>query len=277
MPNSSDTRGGREGVDIGRLVGSERVLQVLKELAERPDGISLDELSRSVGSAKPTVHRALTSLRRAGFARQDRHGHYALGDEFIRLAFAHHEQRPEHVTIRPRLVALAERFGETAHYAVLDGRFVVYRAKVDPPSGAVRLTSLVGGRNPAHSTAVGKLMLAERLPDSAAVRAWVDQAPLARPTPRTLVGARSLHRELVAVRAQGYAVDDQENEPYVTCLAVPVRDPAGTEIVGAVSVSALAYRTPLETLVAAVEEIRELAGLRPRLPGQPGLPGRETA
>ena len=247
----------------GRLVGSERVLQVLRELAERPDGVTLDELSRSVGGAKPTVHRALSSLRRAGFARQEGHGRYALGDEFIRLAFSHHQQRPEHVTIRPRLVALAERFGETAHYAVLDGRSVVYRAKVDPPSGAVRLTSSVGGRNPAHSTAVGKLMLAELLLDAAAVRAWVDLAPLDRLTPRTLVGARALHQELVAVRGQGYAVDDQENESYVTCLAVPVRDPAGTEVVGAVSVSALAYRTPLTELVAAVEEIRGLAGLEP--------------
>ncbi len=258
-------------MDGDRLVGSERVLQVLKELAERPDGISLDELSRSIGGAKPTVHRALTSLRRAGFARQEGYGHYALGDEFIRLAFAHYERRPEHVTIRPRLVALAERFGETAHYAVLDGRGVVYRAKVDPPTGAVRLTSTVGGRNPAHSTAVGKLMLAERLPDAAAVRVWVDEAPLTRCTPRTLVDARSLHRELVAVRAQGFAVDDQENETYVNCLAVPVRDPAGAAVVGAVSVSALAYRTPLASLVTAVEEIRVLAGVLP------GVPSRDPA
>ena len=261
MSNSTVGHHVREELGTDRLVGSERVLHVLKDLAERPHGVSLDELSRSVGSPKPTVHRALTSLRRAGLARQDSHGHYALGDEFMRLAFAYYERRPEHLTIQPRLAALANRFGETAHYAVLEGRFVVYRAKVDPPRGAVRLTSTVGGRNPAHSTAVGKLMLAQLLTDAAAVRAWVAEAPLARQTRRTIVGARSLHRELVAVRAVGYAVDDQENEPYVTCLAVPVRDPAGTGIVGAVSVSALAYRTPLADLVASVAEITSLAAV----------------
>ena len=71
------------------------------------------------------------------------------------------------------LRSLAERYGETAHYAVLDGESVVYRSKVDPPHGAVRLTSTIGGRNPAHCTAVGKLLLSYALPDDAAVREWV--------------------------------------------------------------------------------------------------------
>lgn len=117
-----------------RLVGSDRVLAVLRELARYPDGVGLEELTRTVGSPKPTVHRALGALRRAGLADQDTRGHYLLGDEFVRMAFAHHEARPEPVRLRPLLEALAARFGETAHYAILDGREVVYRAKVDPPS-----------------------------------------------------------------------------------------------------------------------------------------------
>ncbi len=66
-------------------------------------------------------------------------GQYILGDEFLRLAFAHHEARPDHIRVRPILERLAARFGETAHYAVLDGDSIVYRAKVDPTVGAVRL------------------------------------------------------------------------------------------------------------------------------------------
>lgn len=259
MPQPTETRSVREE-EPDRLVGTERVLQVLKELAEHPAGITLDELSRRVGSAKPTVHRALTSLRRAGFARQEGHGHYALGDEFLRLAFVHHELRPAHLTMQPRLLALAERFGETAHYAVLDGRTVVYRAKTDPPTGAIRLTSTVGGRNPAHSTAVGKLLLAQQLLDLKAVRRWVAEAPLERRTKNTVRSAAALHASLVQIRAVGYAIDEEENEPGINCLAVPVRDPAGSEVIGAVSVSALAYRTPLAWLIDAVPEIRSIVG-----------------
>lgn len=251
---------GSTGADGSRLVGSDRVLAVLKELARYPEGVGLEELTRVIGSPKPTVHRALAALRRAGLAGQDARGHYALGDEFLRMAFAHHEARPDHVRVRPVLEALAHRFGETAHYAVLDGREVVYRAKVDPPSGAVRLTSMVGGRNPAHATGVGKLLLARHLGTLAEVEAWIGGSVLVRRTPRTLCTADALHRELRSIRERGYSLDDQENEPGVNCLALPVYATSPRTPSGAVSVSALAYRTPLSTLVEAADEIRALLG-----------------
>ncbi|WP_371664166.1 IclR family transcriptional regulator [Streptomyces sp. NBC_00280] len=248
------------GADTSRLVGSDRVLAVLKELARYPDGVGLEELTRVIDSPKPTVHRALGALRRAGLADQDTHGRYVLGDEFLRMAFAHHEDRPEHIRIRPVLEALADRFGETAHYAVLDGREVVYRAKVDPPTGAVKLTSTVGGRNPAHATGVGKLLLAHRLGTLGDVEAWIGDSTLVRRTPHTLCTGADLHRELRNIREQGYAVDGQENETGVNCLALPVYATSPATPSGAVSISALAYRTPLRTLVDAVDEIRALLG-----------------
>ncbi|MPY47942.1 IclR family transcriptional regulator [Streptomyces acidicola] len=251
---------GVAGAEGGRLVGSDRVLAVLKELARHPGGVGLEELTRAMGSPKPTVHRALGALRRAGLAGQDARGRYVLGDEFLRMAFAHHEARPEHVRVRPVLAALAHRFGETAHYAVLDGHEVVYRAKVDPPSGAVRLTSTIGGRNPAHTTAVGKLLLTRQLSSLKEVEAWTGGSPLERRTPRTLCAAADLHRELEATRERGYGVDDQENETGVNCLALPVYLTSPTTPSGAVSISALAYRTPLATLVDALDEIRALLG-----------------
>ncbi|WP_251062529.1 MULTISPECIES: IclR family transcriptional regulator [unclassified Streptomyces] len=251
---------GPTGAAGNRLVGSDRVLAVLGQLARYPDGVGLEELTRAIGSPKPTVHRALGALRRAGLAGQDARGRYVLGDEFLRMAFAHHEARPEHVRVRPVLEALAARFGETTHYAVLDGRQVVYRAKVDPPAGAVRLTSTVGGRNPAHATAVGKLLLAHRLRTLEEVEAWIGDAPLVRRTPRTVCTATALHRELRATRERGHGLDDQENETGVSCLALPVYATSPTAPSGAVSVSALAYRTPLSTLVDALDEIRAALG-----------------
>ena len=249
-----------ERLDEARLVGSARVLAVLKELAGHPDGVGLDELTRAIGSPKPTVHRALQSLRRAGLADQDARGHYVLGDELLRLAFAHHEARPEHVRVRPLLESLAARFGETAHYAVLDGAEVVYRAKVDPPSGAVRLSSTIGGRNPAHATAVGKLLLSGVLLTREAVVQWVGPDPLPRRTPNTRCSDDELHRDLARIRRRGFATDDQENETGINCLALPLHLTSPTTPSGAVSISALTYRTPLRTLVDAVDEIRGSLG-----------------
>lgn len=244
----------------GQVVGAERVLVVLRELACRSDGAGLDELSRAVGGSKPTIHRALAALRRVGFAAQDERGHYLLGDEFLPPAFAHHEQRPEQVRIRLALDELARRFGETAHYAVLAGRAIVYRAKVDPPSGALKLTSEIGGRNPAHCTAVGKLLLSVDLPTDDAVRDWADTHGLPVHTANTIITTDAFVAELSRVRSQGYAVDDQENEDGVACLAVPVWLTGPTRPSGAVTVSAVAYRTSLTLLVQAVDEIRSIVG-----------------
>lgn len=244
--------------DGDKLVGSDRVLAVLTELAQHPDGISLEDLSRVVRSPKSTTHRALAALRRAGFASRNARGHYVLGDKLLRLAFAHYEARPDHLRMQSTLQALVDEFHETVHYTVLDGRSVIYRAKVDPAAGAIRLTSVIGGSNPAHLTAAGKLLLSYRLPDEAAVKSWVEAAPLERRTDNSKATAEQLHRELALTRERGYGVDDQENEVGVNCLALPVFLGSPATPTGAVSISAVAYRTPLTTLVDAVPHIRRV-------------------
>jgi IclR family acetate operon transcriptional repressor len=255
---ASDADEGPVLATADKLVGSDRVLAVLTALAGHPEGVALEEIARAVQSPKSTAHRALSALRRAGFAVQDGRGHYLLGDKFLRIAFTHYEARPDHLRMQGTLRALADEYHETVHYTVLDGRDVVYRAKVDPAAGAVRLTSVIGGSNPAHATAAGKLLLSYRLLDEAAVHRWVDGGLLERRTQNTKVTPEELHREFVRIRALGYGVDNQESEIGVNCLAVPVFLGSPSIPSGAVSVSAVAYRTPLETLVDAVPRIRHL-------------------
>lgn len=235
-----------------RLVGADRVVAVLTELADHPLGVTLDELAGILDSPKPTVHRALATLRRAGLADLVERGVYVLGDEYLRLAFRNLDGRPETARVQPLLEELATRYGETAHYAVLTGTDIVYRAKMDPPQGAVRLTSVIGGRNPAYRTAVGKVLLAP-LPDA------LDrfEFPLEQKTPHTLVTRPALRAELERTRERGYGVDDQENEVGVNCLAIPVHLDGAAAPTGAVSVSAVSFRTPLTVLVDAVPAIRQ--------------------
>ena len=250
------------GESSDRIVGAERVLAVLSELADHPSGITLDDMAQRLKSSKSTVHRALAVLRRAGFAELMSRGVYVLGDEYLRLAFRNHAGRPEGLRIEPVLQELAGRFGETVHYAVLDGNEVVYRAKVDAPAGSVRLTSEIGGRNPAYRTGVGKMLLSLDIDseDELAERLCTDELP--RRTDRTITSVAALWHELQATRERGYAVDDQENELGINCIAVPVRPTAGLNAIGAVSISALAFRMPLVDLVAQQAEIRAIVGER---------------
>ncbi|MFF2844118.1 IclR family transcriptional regulator [Paenarthrobacter sp. NPDC057981] len=243
-----------------RVVGSDRVLAVLVELANHPDGIGLEEMARTVNSPKATVHRALASLRRAGLAGQLDRGRYVLGDEFLRMAFANHEARPDHVRVRPILEALTARFGETAHYAVLEGESIVYRGKVDPSVGAMKLTSTVGGRNPAHSTGVGKLMLSYDLLTEDSVTEWIGKRTLTKRTDRTVVTAQELHTELNMIRRQGYSIDDRENESDVNCIAFPAFFGSPSRPTGGISISAIAHRTPLKVLVDSIPAIQKILG-----------------
>ena len=246
-----------EAADAPAVVGADRVLAVLVELAEHPTGVTLDELANRVASSKPTVHRALVALRRAGLASQLSRGVYSLGDEFVRLALRFHNARPESALVEPILDDLARRYGETAHYAVLEGAEVVYRAKVDPPEGGVRLTSVVGGRNPAHRTAVGKMLLSATVDSEQHLRELIGDGPLPARTEHSITSVEALWEELVETKRRGYAIDDQENELGINCIAVPVRWNSTGRPVGAISVSALAFRTPLEKLVGEIGLIRQ--------------------
>jgi IclR family transcriptional regulator, acetate operon repressor len=232
-----------------RVVGADRVLAVLVELAEHPAGISLDDLAGRIGGSKPTVHRALASLRKAGLARQTARGVYELGDEFLRLANRYQDARPETARIEPVLHYLATEFGETAHYAVLDGTDVVYRAKVDPPLGAMRLTSMVGGRNPAWCTAVGRLLMSQVIHSRSQLDDFLGDTVLSPRTPATITHRDALLAELAATRVRGYATDDQENEAGVNCIAVAA-------VAGAVSVSGITARCSMAELVSRVDDIR---------------------
>jgi IclR family acetate operon transcriptional repressor len=239
--------------------GADRVLAVLCRLGDYPRGVGLARLARDTGIPKSSLHRALAALCRAGLADHDERGSYRLGLELVRLAFAYYEQLDRRQLLGPLLESLAERLGETAHYAELDGAEVVYLAKVTPPGRGAQMSSIVGGRNPAHCTGLGKALLAYELVDQGAVDAYVTaNGPLARRTPNTLVDAQALAANLELVRSRGYALDAEESEEGVNCIAFPLFLDHPTRPAGAVSVAALAHRTALAQLEEAAAEVRGL-------------------
>lgn len=239
--------------------GTDRALAVLRELARHPGGVTLDRVARAVGAPKSSVHRALAALVRAELAIHPAPGQYALGAEFVRLAYAHHEARPERRLVEPCLHELAETYGETAHYAELDGRDVVYLAKVSPRESAVQMSSTVGGRNRAYCTGVGKALLASRLAvaeDDATFLAAL--APLERRTPGTLCDPQLLLADLRATATRGYALDNEENELGINCIAFPLFLASPTVASGAISIAALRHRRGLADLQRDALAMRQI-------------------
>jgi len=241
-----------------KVVGADRVLAVLIELSMHVDGVSLDDLTISLGMSKPTVHRALVTLQKTGLANKTGRGYYVLGDEFLRIANRFQEHRPEALRFEPLLRQLATRFGETAHYAVLDGSEIVYRAKVDAPQGAVHLNSVIGGRNPAYCTAVGKLLLSYTIEDMSELRKWLGSEKLVKRTEHTITTQKELLADLRVSKTREYGIDDQENEMGINCFAIPIFTHDSMVPTGAISISGLAFRTPVKDLVKAKLEIQTI-------------------
>jgi IclR family transcriptional regulator, acetate operon repressor len=244
----------------------DRALRMLEALSRHGSGSSLDELASSLALPKSSLHRTLAALRERGFATQREDGRYLLGPELLRIAFDFYDRLDVRVWLRPTLERLRADLNETIHLGVLDGSDVVYVDKLEP-THPIALSSKIGGRNPAHCTAVGKALLAWTYPTDAALHAWADEhAPLSQRTPKTIDDPTALAREMTRIRADGYAKDLEESEPGVKCVAAPVFF-GGSTPVAAISISAPKERLPAPAMRGVIDALRrEIPG------GAPGTP-----
>ena len=220
----------------------ERMNAILELVGQKPLGISVSELSSVLGLPKGTVHRLLSSLAYFGYIRQDTHGkNYYLGLKLLDLGTLAASQIDLRRAADPLLRHLADQCRETVHLVIMDRDEVVYIEKVESPQdlGGLRMTSRVGLRNPAHSCAVGKVLLAYF--SETELAAFVSRKGLPQRTARTITDYSTLRESLRTVKAQGYAVDDEENEEGIRCLAAPVLDKTGRPV-AAVSLSGPAFR-----------------------------------
>lgn len=220
----------------------ERVSSILDTLGQNPKGMSIRELSSKVHLPKGTIHRLLSSLSYFGYVRQDpKTRNYFLGLKLVELGNLLLSQLDLRKEAEPFLRDLAERTKETVHMVFLDRDEIVYIDKVEldhNPSG-LKMASRIGLRNPAHSCAVGKILLSY-LPEEELDRIIQEKGLLKR-TENTITDPQILKAHLKTVRAQGYAVDDEENERGIRCVAAPIFNESGKPV-AAISISGPAFR-----------------------------------
>jgi IclR family KDG regulon transcriptional repressor len=183
-------------------------------------GLTLAELAKELGSPKSTVHRYLATLMYLGLAERSGDDRYRLGVKVVELAgyfLANSDLRNESQGV---MESLSLQTGETVHLAVPSGMEVVYIAKVDSMH-AVTMQSHIGARLPMHSTSLGKSILAFGPLDRTGE---VLGRKLKVRTPLTITSRQALESELETIRARGYAIDNEENEPGVRCVSAPIFD-----------------------------------------------------
>lgn len=206
----------------------ERAIAILDCFTEDSPELGIGEISRLTGISKGTVHRLVTTLLHDRMVEQNLISkRYRLGFklfEFGSRAIARfdHVQRAE-----PFLHDLAKDTGETVHLAVLDQGMTLYVSKVEGWH-SLRMPSQVGKHLPTHCTGVGKALICH-LDVGERDRIFKEQG-LARYTPKTLTSRAALEDDLERTRKRGYAVDNEEIEVGLRCIAAAVRDYSGNVV-----------------------------------------------
>ncbi|RSN46756.1 IclR family transcriptional regulator [Actinomadura sp. WAC 06369] len=222
----------------------ERAFELLEHLADAGGEMALSELTEVSGLPMPTIYRLMRTLVNRGYVRQEPSKRYALGPRLIRLGEG--AGRLLGSWAGPVLSRLVDEVGETANMAVLEGDEAVYVAQV-PSRHSMRMFTEVGRRVQPHCTGVGKALLSQ-LPE-AKVREILARTGMAAHTPSTFTDPESLIAELARVRERGYALDEEEQEVGVRCVAVPLR---GAPALTALSVSGPSGRLTRETVTDVV-------------------------
>jgi DNA-binding IclR family transcriptional regulator len=195
-------------------------LGALETLAHRGPDLSLTQLSEALELHKSTAHRLIRVLERHRLVEKNtNNGKYRLGLKLFELGTRAVSQLDLRERAHPFLEKVMLSTGETVHLCVYDEGEVVYVDKMEP-ARSVRMASTVGRRNPAYCTAVGKAMMAH-LPEDE-VEAAAQRHGMKRLTRNTICTLVELQAELAKVRAQGYAVDNEENEEGLSCVGAAV-------------------------------------------------------
>lgn len=229
----------------------ERAFDLLEHLADAGGELALSELTEVSGLPMPTIYRLMRTLVNQGYVRQEPSKRYALGPRLIRLGEG--AGRLLGTWARPGLARLVDEIGETANMAVLEGDEAVYVAQV-PSKHSMRMFTEVGRRVQPHCTGVGKALLSQ-LSDRR-VREILARTGMDAHTPNTVTDPDALVAELARIRKRGYALDNEEQEIGVRCVAVPL---PGAPALTAISVSGPSGRMTREAVPGVVPIMRDAA------------------
>jgi len=220
-------------------------LDILESFTKTEDELGVTELSKRLGLHKNNVFRLLATLEHRGYIEQNKvTENYRLGPKTLQIGSIFIEQRECRRQARPIIESLMASSGETAVVAVLRGNKVIYMDSVET-NRTVRAISRIGAMLPAHCTAVGKAQLATLSPVE--IERLYPEISLPGLTDKSIKTRDALTAELKKTAERGYAFENEECDPEVRSIAVPVKD-FSKSVIAAVGIVAPASRLTDERL-----------------------------
>lgn len=255
-----------DGQGKTRLSSVAMAIRLLKAFSENEVEIGVSALAKKLGIAKSTVHRLAVTLVQEGLLEQNPETEkYRLGIELFGLGALVRRRMNLSIEARPQLIALREETNETVLLGIpshLEIMYIYNLESIQP----IRLRSDIGVHRPAFCTAVGRAIFAYQ-PEG------VVEQMLARPlearTPKTITDPAGILAMLEQVRRDGYAIEDEESEFGMRCIAAPIRD-VGGRVIGAAGIGGPIKRISIDKLtsfadplVHATQAISSRLGYRP--------------
>lgn len=231
--------------DIGRefVQSLDRGFAIIRTFRPERQSLTIAQVAEEAGVTRAVARRYLLTLRRLGYVAEEE-GRFRLTARVLELGFAYLSSMTVPSIAQPVMERLVATVHESCSLSVLDGRDIVYVARV-PAKRIMSINLVVGSRLPAHSTSMGKVLLAYAPPELLAH--YFAAGPLVALTRKTLVTEPALREALAAVREAGWAEADQETEEGVRSVAAPIFD-RSRQVQAAMNLSAHASRVSLKEL-----------------------------
>ena len=227
------------------IAGLAKGLAVIEVFDEGSERLTISQVAERIGLERATARRCLLTLVRLGYAEYDGK-FFSLTPRMLRLGYAYLSSTPFISIVQPFLEELAAKTSETCAVAKLDGTEIVYIARALIPSRLLSITRNVGGRLPAFSASLGRVIIAS-WPDEQA-RALFKSTERPKLTARTINTIPGLMAELEKVRKDGYAINDEETAVGLRSIAVPVIDGTG-KVTAGLNVGARSARVSVNTMI----------------------------
>ena len=245
-------------LDNGDLVQSIiRAMDILDCFSGTKSDYGLMELSRMLSFNKSTTHRLLSTLEATGYIRQKvNNGKYCLGIKALMLGLTAVDNLEIREIAHPYLESLVDYSGETANLAIMDDGQMIYVDTVDSPK-AVRMHTKIGQKVPLSTSAIGKILLSGLSNEE--IAQIIRRFGLVKRTPNTITDFDVLFAEIEKVRKNNYALDLEEDDEEMVCVASKVVDRHGN-IVAGISISGTKMRIS-DKLDIYAQKVKEVAYL----------------
>lgn len=232
----------------------DRALKIVDLFDDQNKELKISEVSTRMNLHKSTVHSLLKTLQMNGYIAQDEQtGKYRLGMRFVEKGQLLLNNLDIRDVARVHLRGLSTATGQTTHLVMIEGKEGIYIDKVEGEKAAIRY-SRIGRRVPLHTSAAGKVLAAFRSTDERAQ--MMTGYEFEKRTERTINSIDAYMKELEQVKRQGFAIDNEENEPGVRCAAAPIFN-HNAQVIVAMSISTMVAHVDEQELFRLIELLQQ--------------------